>query len=285
MVFENPMLGFENKIKQMLKGWGYTETMTYSMLSEEQMDAFKLPKDKVYKITNPLSNEWVYMRPSLLPSMLGCVKENITRKPVLSLFELSMEYRFQKNDLPKENPMLVVVKTGNEFYTLKGIAEALFSSCGIPFPKDEGVIPAWFDIDQSLSLGKFGTIGLIEGELLKTLGLTKPVTILLLDAELLLQSQETTGKYIPIPKYPPSFEDIALTVPEKTLVGPLIEDIRKCNPLITDVTLLDRYKDTRTFHVVYQNVKKNLTADDIKPIREKILAMLASKYQATLKTV
>jgi len=284
MVFENPMLGFENKIKQMLKGWGYTETMTYSMISEEQMDVCNLPKDKAFKITNPLSSEWIYMRPSLIPSMLTCVKENISRKSDLSLFELSMEYRFQKNDLPKESPMLAVVKTGNEFYTLKGIAEEVFSSCGIPFPKDEGVIPPWFDIDRSLSLGKFGTVGCIEDNLLQTCGLTKPVTVLLLDVELLLQSRKITGKYVPIPKYPPSFEDIALTLPEKTLVGPMIEDIRASHPLITNVTLLDRYKNIRTFHIIYQSVKKNLTAEDIKPIREKILSMLASKYQATLKT-
>jgi phenylalanyl-tRNA synthetase beta subunit len=65
----------------------------------------------------------------------------------------------------------------------------------------------------------------------------------------------------------------------------MIADIKKADSLISDVTLLDSYQDTRTFHITYQSKTGNLTAEDIKPIREKILKMLSKKYQASLKGV
>ncbi|HCM82316.1 MAG: Phenylalanine-tRNA ligase beta subunit [Candidatus Gottesmanbacteria bacterium GW2011_GWA1_44_24b] len=285
VVFEDPILKEELVIKHALKGWGYTELVTYSMVSEELMDVFGFSKEKVYTISNPLTSEWIYMRPSLLPSMLLTIRQNLPYREYLSLFELSMIYRYRKNDIPEEHPMLIVGITGNEFYTLKGAAEALFDSYGIPFPKDEGPIPKWYMIDRCLSLGEYGFVGEVSHDVLTAMGISKPVTILELDFLKLHMHKVQTKQYAPIPKYPASYEDIALVVPEKTLIGPMISDIRSMHPLISEVTLLDRYQNTRTFHIVYQSSEKNLTADDIQPIREKILRMVSSKYQVTLKTV
>jgi len=284
MVFEDPILSEEITIKHMLKGWGYTEILTYSMISEESMDIFELPKDHAYTISNPLSSEWIYMRPTLLPSMLSTIKENLSYRNNLNLFELSMIYSYRKNSLPEEKPMLIIGKTGNEFYTLKGIAETIFASYGISFPKDEGVISNWFSLDRSISLGEFGIIGEINPDLLNRLAIPKPITVLELDMNKLIGHARKANKYRPIAKYPASFEDIAIIVPDKTLIGPMMHDIRSINSLITDVTLLDRYQNIRTFHVTYQSMGKNLTAGDIQPIREKILKMLSEKYQAVLKT-
>jgi phenylalanyl-tRNA synthetase beta chain len=285
MVFEDPILSKELTMKHMLKGWGYTEILTYSMLSEELMDIFDLPKDRVYTISNPLSSEWIYMRPTLIPSMLSAIKENLSNRNELSLFELSMVYSYRKNNLPEEKPMLLICMTGNAFYTLKGIAESIFATNGIPFPKDEGPIPHWFSLDRSLSLGQYGIVGEINPELLTRLAIPKSVTMLELDMTKLVTHRGKANTYKPIPKYPASFEDIALVIPDKTLIGPMIHDMLSINPLVTEVTLLDRYQNIRTFHVVYQSTEKNLTAGDVQPIREKILNMLSSKYQATLKSL
>jgi phenylalanyl-tRNA synthetase beta chain len=283
--FEDPILQMEYHCKNQLKDWGYTEILSYSFISKELMDIFALPTDKAYTIANPLSEDWIYMRPSILPSMLNIVKQNLSSMTHLSLFELSMEYHFQKNAPPKETPILIVAKTGNEFYRLKGLAEVFFEEFGIPFPEDTGIIPSWFNIDTSLSLGSYGIIGEIDTTLLQQLGITKAVTVLLMDMTLLQKNKKTLSHYQPIPKYPASFEDIALTVPEKTLIGPMMNDIKNLDSLIYDVTLLDQYQNTKTLHITYQSALKNLTGEDIRPIREKILQLVDSKYQATLKTV
>lgn len=283
--FEEPILKEELNMKHLLKGWGYTEILTYSMISEELMDIFGFSKENSYSLANPLTSEWIYMRPSLVPNMLSIIRQNLSNRPHLSLFELSMIYKYRKHELPEEHPMLIVGKTGNEFYTLKGLAESLFFNCGILFPKDEGPIPKWYTIDRCISLGSYGFIGEIAPDFLNTLDIFQPITLLELDFQKLMQHKSQTKQYNPIPKHPASYEDIAIVVPDKTLIGPMMNDMKSVDPLIWDVTLLDRYQNIRTFHVTYQSHKKNLTADDIQPVRKKILHMIASKYQGILKTV
>ncbi len=284
-VLTDPILNDEHMVKHLLSGWGYTEIMPYSMISGTQMKRFGLDTSKTYTITNPLSAEWEYMRPSLLPGVLETIRQNAGFADNLKLFELSMVYEFRSGDLPHEHPMLMVGQTGTDaFFVLKGIAETLFDQFGIPFPQDTGVIPKWYDIDRSLTLGDFGLIGQVESALGQAAGIDKPVTILSLDMERITKKKQPAKTYVPVPKYPASFEDLCMVVPEKTLVGPMMEAIRRAHPLVREVTLLDRYKDTRTFHITYQSTAKNLTSQDTQKARDRILTLLSEKFQATLKT-
>jgi len=125
VVLPDPQLLWEQEIKTRLRDWGFTELYTYSMISEKLMDIFNLDTHKVYKIANPLSEEWVYLRPTLLPSVLTAVKENLKHANSLKLFELSMTYVFRPHDLPVETPVLIVAWTGHKYREAKGLAEAL----------------------------------------------------------------------------------------------------------------------------------------------------------------
>ena len=53
--------------------------------------------------------------------------------------------------------------------------------------------------------------------------------------------------------------------------------------LIADVSLLDQFEDSRTFHIIYQSKDGNLTMDEVKIIREKLLKKLSEKLSAKLK--
>ena len=206
MTIQNPMLFWEEETKIRLRDWGYTELLTYSMISEEQMDTFVLDKSKAYKISNPLSNEWLYMRPSLLPSVLSAVKQNLNIREDLKLFELSFVYELRQNDLPLEKPMLIVVWTGKKYPEAKGLAEALFDVFGIPFPE---------------AIKEYGSIEILAGE----------ITVLYLDFSRLVANAKPIKTYKPIPKYPPIVEDLAFVVPEQFEVGPLIALLKKAHPL------------------------------------------------------
>ena len=256
VVIPDPTLSWEEEIKIRLRDWGYTETYTYSMISEELMDIFGLDKKKAYKIANPLSSEWIYMRPTLLPSMLSAINQNLNFKSELKLFELSMIYEYRQENLPNEKPVLLVAWTGNKYYETKGIAEALLSLFGIPLP----------------SLASYASLKLVED-----------VTILEMDFAKMVKDAKPTKVYKPIPKYPPSYEDLALIIPPETPIGPLIETLKKVDPLVADVTLLDSYENVRTLHVTYLSPEKNLTTEDLRPIREKILKVAEEKFNALLK--
>lgn len=280
----DPQLALEEQIKIRLRDWGYMETYTYSMISEEQMDQFSLDKTKAYKIANPLSSEWVYMRPSLWPSLLATVKTNMERVKNAKFFELSMSYLWRQGNLPAETPMLLVAYTGDKLLEAKGLSEALFDLYGMPEPEFDTSAPHdWFDPSRTLHLKGFGSIGLINTKLGKALGIHTPVTILELNL-LAFAAQAKAGKtYIPVPKYPSVIEDLSFIVPEKFEIGRLLAALRNAHPLVSKVSLLDVHKDTRTVHIEYQDPAKNLTGEDITPVRKKLITLAEREFGLTLR--
>lgn len=258
VVISDPMLSWEEEIKIRLRDWGYTELYTYSMISEELMDTFNLDKTSAYKIANPLSNEWVYMRPSLRPSVLTAIKQNINIRDELKLFELSMVYEYRPGNLPNEKPMLLVAWTGEHFYEAKGLAESIFQLFGISLTQ----------------LNNYGSVSVVE-----------TVTVLELDVAKLVAGAKPQKTYVPIPKYPPSYEDLAFVLPLQTPIGPVITELKSAHPLVTDVSLLDQYETTTTLHITYLSIEKNLTTEDIRPVREKLIALAQQKFGAQLKTM
>ena len=292
-VIPDPILTWEEEIKIRLRDWGFTETYTYSMISEELMDIFDLDKTKAYKIANPLSNEWVYMRPSLRPSMVTTIKQNVHIRDELTLFELSMVYEYRPGNLPNEKPMLLVAWTGKHFYEAKGLAEAIFNLMGStgwnPVKKQGSTLSEnginFFDPKRTLSLGDYGVVGEINQDLLIKLDIKAPVTILELDVTKLVAHAKPQKTYIPTPKYPPSYEDLAFILPPQTPVGPVIDALKSAHPLVADVTILDQYETTTTLHITYLSPEKNLTTEDIRPIREKLIAIAQQKFGAQLKTM
>ncbi len=285
MIFEEPILGWEQKLKTKLRDWGYSETYTYSMLSKELLNTFEINSQEVYEITNPISTDWVYMRPTLLPSMLLCIKQNMPYEGDLRLFELSMTYAYRKNNIPLEQSTLIVAVSGSRYGKLKGIAEAIFSEFGISFSKTVDPATLYYESSRSLRLGNFGQLGEIDPTLLSKLGINKPITVLELSIDQLVKHAHPTKQYTPIPKNPSGYEDLAFVVPVKTYVAPIIAKLKTIDPLIEDVTLFDSYNAIRTFHVTYQSNTKNLTSEDISKIREKIIKHMKKEFNATLKSV
>ncbi len=285
MIFEEPILGLEQKLKNKLCDWGYTETYTYSMISKELLNTFNINSQEVYEITNPISTDWVYMRPTLLPSMLNAIKQNMPYEGDLRLFELSMTYAYRKNNIPLEESTLIVAVSGGRYGKLKGIAEEIFSFFGIQFPQTIDPATDYYQSNRSLRLGNFGQLGEIDLTLLSKLGINKPVTVLELSIDQLVKHAHPVKQYKPIPKNPASYEDLAFVVPAKTHVAPMIATLKTLDPLIENVTLFDSYNNIRTFHITYQSDTKNLTSEDISKVREKTIKHMKKEFNATLKTI
>lgn len=288
LVTPDPLLAWEEEVKVRLRDWGYTELYTYSMISEELMDTFGLDKTHAYKITNPLSSEWVYMRPSLWPGLLTAIKDNLSNRNELRLFELSMIYEYRSHDLPNEHPYLVLASSGERFSEVKGLAEALFALFGIPFPDDgeKSRLPLdWYHETYRLAMGGYGTVGQVHPQLLRKLAIKAPITILDLDFSKLVREANPTKQYRSIPKHPPVIEDMAFVLPPKTSIGPLITTLKKASPLVVSVKLFDSYEDTRTLRITYQHPSKNLTTEDVRPVRDRLVRLVKEKFDASLKAV
>lgn len=261
---------FEDRTKDALKYWGFTECYTYPMVSQ---DLYEGPTESSVKIKNPLNEEFVYMRLSLVPSLLKVIQENKDHKEVM-IFEIANVYEKNGNKLPKQIQKLagIVKKQNVSFYEVKGFIEQLLQDLGVR------------DLIFRQAVGGNGAEILLGKEILGEIEILDTETIdFELSFEQIIKYASLKKTYKSISKFPPFIEDLAIIAPKTVSTGELIESIKEQNELISDVSLLDKYEETRTFHIVYQSSKKNLTAKEIEGIREKILKSLSNKFGARLK--
>ena len=262
---------WEDKIRQALKYWGFTEVYTYPMVSEELYEG----EGERVKLANPLGTEYVFMRAALTPSLLSVLREN-KRYEAIKLFEIANVYTKKKNDLPVQSLHISGLMKSSEatFYTAKGILEQLFADLGIENAvykeKSNG------DFTSEILIGK-ETVGQITIR-------DKGLITFELQYTSLLNYATRQKKYRGTSLYPPVFEDMSFVVHESVPTGDILSVIKKQSTLITNVALLDRYQNSRTFHITYQDTNKNLTSGDVEPVRKKIIHALKVSFDAPLKT-
>ena len=116
---------------------GFSEVYNYSFISAKDLENFNFKKDNCVKIANPLSQEWEYMRPSLVPSILKTITDNENNFSKMKVFELSNVYQKRKNKALMIDEILMLVGAlvdkddKNLFFQAKGVLESLFEDLGI----------------------------------------------------------------------------------------------------------------------------------------------------------
>jgi phenylalanyl-tRNA synthetase beta chain len=259
---------WEGRTKQALKYWGFTEVYTYSLIAAS-MNPFP---NQTIKLKNPLDIDHIYMRSTLIPSLLQILDSNKTRQN-LKIFELAKIYLKKSNDLPDEIQTLSGVYKGenSNFFNIKGLIEQLALDLGIK------------QLDFQLSNHKTIKISVSKTPIGEITLLEKNLTTFELNFDLLASHATLNKTYTPLPKYPHIYEDLTLITPDNITSGMITQTIKKQSPLIKEVNLLYKFKDTRTFHITYQSKEKNLTNEEIEKIRTKILQVLKEKLSAYLK--
>lgn len=243
----------EERAKRILTSCGFSEIYSYSLISETDLVSIGIVSEKSLRVDNPVSREFEYLRPTLKINLIKALRQNKPNSSQINLFELGKTYLGKTLDNISEEYMLSAFSNEKSFFEIKGMLERLFQELGIdadPTPYievlDEGV---FFEINFSESLKK-------------------------------AKSQKT---FIPIPEYPPVIEDLAIIADENVKTGELMEEIKKQSPLVAEVSLLDQFKNSRTFHILYQHKERNLTTEEVAKIRDKIVTSLAEKFKAKLK--
>lgn len=221
------------KIKSALAHWGFTETYTYSLVSQ----------GSGLKLKNPLTADWVYLRTTLTPSHLEVITDNLGRVPEISLFEIANVYLPRKHDLPLEELHLLLSTTNSNVLRFKGIIETLLH-------QELGLDPksALFDI------------------------ITHPVCLTCeINLSPLLPKFNLVKKFIPISKFSPIIEDININLTAG--YTDLITQIKKISPLIKHIGLIDKYGSKLTLRLTFHSDTKQLSSADISPLRERLMAL------------
>lgn len=263
---------WEAKVKNALKYWGFTEVYTYPMVSETLYEG---DTDAAVKLKNPLGEDFVYMRKTLVPSLLKVIEEN-KKATALRIFEIGNVYEKNGNKLPLQTQHLAIVikEPKVSFFETKGVLEQLATDLGIRSLSVKALDQSGLESGIFLGKTQIGTIETLDENLVN----------LELHFETFIKHATTHKTFTPLRKYPPVIEDLAFEVDESIPTGEIIETITKSDKLVSEVSLLDKYQSSRTFHILYRHPERNLTVKEVGKIRENIIASLKKVYGERVKT-
>jgi phenylalanyl-tRNA synthetase beta chain len=278
----SPLFEWESKLKYLLKAFGLNELYTYSLVSQvlALQSGYKL--NQHLKIKNPLSEEWQFLRRSLIPSHLQVISQNSQQKS-LSLFEIAHVYQPLPRKLPLEERQLIISTTKN-YASLKGTIETLAQAghLSVEFKPEKNPPPGLLKnqsaslTSHSVCLGHLGKVKLPPGFPFSQ------VSTAIIKLQPFIKQAKTYPKLQPLPPYPPVIEDLTFTLPQKTYLGQVISRIKKLSPLIHQVSLTKSFHNNYTFKLVYLHPSQPLTDKQIQPLRRKIAQTLSRQFKAKL---
>lgn len=273
-IIPDPLLNspfeFEQKIKEILSGWGGVETYTLSLVSKNEVS------ESALKLKNPLGSDSEYLRVSLMPSLIRAAKENSGYDREFHLFEIANVYIPVKGNLPNEKMTLAGIFSKYNYREAKGIIESLLNRLNIDVRLEAedklGFLPSKRLVVKS------------GGKVLGEFGITLENFIYYeFEVEELRKGSHALGTYESLPKYPPQVEDLTFSFPQKTKIGEVISFIKTQDKLIASAELKDIYKDAYTITVLYQHPTKTLTNKEVEGVREKIIKAVENKFGGRLK--
>ena len=296
---------FTQKLGTACRAMGYTEVMTYSFVSPSSLDKIKVPADSPlrdnYRILNPLGEDTSVMRTTALPSMLGVLSTNLSRRNMeAKLYEMATVYKKQPGKmLADERTVLTLGAYGGDvdFFALKGAVEALLCAARTPdvrFTADTetaafhpGRCAAVWSGDTRL-----GTLGQIHPDVCTAYGLDGATYCAEIDVVLLHDLEGAEPVYTPLPRFPAITRDIAVVCDASVPVGELTECIRKAEKnVLRGVKLFDVYtgvgipegKKSVAFSLTLRSDDGTLTDDHAEEAVRAVLDALRENFGAVIR--
>ena len=296
---------FTQRLGTACRAMGYTEVMTYSFVSPSSLDKIKVPADSPlrdnYRILNPLGEDTSVMRTTALPSMLGVLSTNLSRRNMeAKLYEMATVYKKQPGKmLADERTVLTLGAYGGDvdFFALKGAVEALLCAARTPdvrFTADTetaafhpGRCAAVWSGDTRL-----GTLGQIHPDVCAAYGLDGATYCAEIDVVLLHDLQGAEPVYTPLPRFPAITRDIAVVCDASVPVGELTECIRKAEKnVLRGVKLFDVYtgvgipegKKSVAFSLTLRSDDGTLTDDHAEEAVRAVLDALRESFGAVIR--
>jgi len=281
---DHPLFQLEDHLRDFMVTRGFLEA---------QNQAFAPEAEGEVELSNPVSSQEGFLRRSLLPGLLRRVEYNFARgQRNVRLFEIgTVFFRGGAGELPREEPRLAVVLTGNrrpshwsdtaedvDLWELKGLLESLVPEARLHgarlregAPEVSGLQPGeGFTLEgpRGVTLGHGGRI---RPERVDAPAWAGPLWA----AELTLPAEPAEGSLFqaqPLPAFPGVDRDLALLLP-KTLPARQVEtEIRNAaGDLLANVEIFDLYEGkgvpeehrSVAFRLRFQSKERTLTDDEV----------------------
>lgn len=301
-----------DRVKTICASVGLKEVINYSFIPKDALQKLKftgVSEDKLIDISNPITEDFVTMRPTLLYSLIKNAKDNMNRNVSnIRFFEVSRTFE-KAEELAKEDIKVGIILAGEndktlwnpkpvhyDFYDLKGIMEEIFSKLKFQSFSIKRSVQTEFHPGRSADVfvGKeyIGSFGEIHPDVLENFGLNKKTVLVAeFNIELIKKYINKPFVYQGIVKYPAVPRDLALVMNENILVGDVLKTIEKIDKKVEKVELFDIYqgigvepgKKSVAISILLRDNSKTLEEKEINDIIDKILAKMKKDYMAELR--
>ena len=287
---------FESTWRNRLAAAGLNEVRTSKLLPRERF-AFS---EGAIELRNPLSEDAVALRPSILVGLLAVLDRNIRAGAErVAIFEIGRTFIPPKG---KEERHLGVLLWGNiasgpdwrsqtnrrlDLFDLRGALDVVVPNLSFRSGKfPDLALP--IDIYSGDRMIGFG--GQLSSAKSSAPG---PVFVAELHADLLIKPDELTKKFQEIDRYPSVTRDIAMIVPEEISQAKILRAIESPKePLLESVELFDLFtekvgaeKKSLAYRLTYRDRSRTLTNEEVNAAHAKIRERLRSDLGAELREI
>ena len=298
----NVRYNLERKYRNMLVQEGFYEIMTFTFGSNDFVKRLMLSDERAnpIKISNPLGENFAYMRTTMLSSMLQTATYNLSvGNKEMRLFECGKVY-LSKGDnlknLANEPNMLamLVSEDGFDFFNFKNVIENLLGAYGevkLERSKEPYLHPG-ISADIFVAGQKVGHFGKLHPSVIRSYELPANSYYGEICTSLLISLPEKKIELKQVSKFPNVARDLAVVVDEEVETGAMVDAIKSaCGNLYFDCSLFDVYrsdalgkgKKSLAFNIILSDLNKTLTDEEIARVMNKVLKALSYRFGAVLR--
>jgi len=265
----------------MLIGFSLNEASNYSFVSEKDLKENNFDLGQVFELINPISEEFHYLRPTLLINLKKIAINNLRFLETVGFFEFGNVFLQAKNQKEfKKLGIIIASKKENKFFELKGIIDEILKEIGIEkfrYLEEKSVLKIKF-----------------KNEILGELRYLKEdfyFCFAELDFHKMLYFKKEEKVFKELPKFPLVSRDISFFVNRSFKVGEIIQSIYDSKiKFIENVDLIDEYlsltnqdEQSLTLRIVLNPYDHTFTKEEIDKIISKILDVLVKKFNIKVR--
>jgi phenylalanyl-tRNA synthetase beta chain len=297
---------------------GFDEAINFSFIDQASSELIDLvpqfstaqSQNSFITLKNPIIEDAVRMRQSLLPGLLNSLRHNLNHgERDVRLFEIGRIFAADaETELPNEIESLAFVATGGaveegraqapreiDFADVKGALEAVIDSMKLgPLVFEAGSARHLREGQSAvIRIGNkvIGNMGRLAESTASLYKFRQAVYVSELDLTGLLGSDEKPIRYQPLARYPAVFRDVTLLVKREVAFNDLIratigEELQYCRNVVLVGTYeganIPEGKRAITLRVEYRSDEGTLRDDEVEALHRQIVDALVEKFEAEL---
>ena len=275
-----------HNLRHYLAGIGYSELLTYSFYNEKLLEFSGIPKSHHIKLTNPVNDEYPFLRASLKPWMLDKLSQNsaLLSRDEFRLFEIGKIFNKDQENWQACIGIIDTKETDEQLYReLRGVVESFFGA-KLSVEKNSKT--------YCLLSGKqeIARINIYPKNSVSLLRFRSCCAIAIINLEFIQKSAKNEKViFKPISYYPCVERDLSIISQNMVQYTEIESVIKKFNLLIKNVELFDVYPGSNqknaslTMRLTFSSTDRTLESIEVDQIMEKLCLTLEKKFKINFK--